>query len=473
MKNFQFFMREMMKVPYSSGTTGTQTVGNTSDGQFIQINKFLIDFLKYDVVFKYGNPSNFDKRLFYTFSNLPITEPYTWDSYKVSTPNALPVNGGSVSLSQSQTNYPDSWKALKTYVGFSNIPDLVYTNNGSYITDFFIDLDVAFNVSNIKNFAPIIKIYATQKLNQNQTNEIVPQQAPPTTITPDVATAELQNGYKIIIKKESAFPYNPNFYPIAYDNNGLVVYEGPKEAPFPPTIWNNYCQQSINDTIIKLFGSLSTNPTDPQYIVNQDIHATNNYPTIPNPLSNEGKKSFTESMTDYLLQSTSFQDKITNNLFTRLRLDLPKVTISNYRTLNSKLEGDLTKRDLWESFKATNDKWISGNDFKNKTLFEDVLFLDRASRDIGNKVIIDIYKLKERLNNINPKLAPKAFFILTPNFIVAPFAVVNANLFTTPVTFVIPIMSETPTTSNVFGEVIPGPIMQFALGITALATKPI
>ena len=410
-KNFQFFMREMMKVPYSGGTNGTQTVGNTSDGQFIQINKFLIQFLEYDVVFKYGNPSNFDKRLFYTFSNLPIIEPYTWDSYRVSTPNALPVNGVSVSLSQSQTNYPDAWKTLKTYVGFSNIPDLVYSNNGSYITDFFIDLDVAFSSSNIKNFAPIIKIYATQKLNQNQTNEIVPEQAPPNISSPasppldgiEVAVANLQNGNIIIVQKESAFPYNPNFYPIAYNSDGQVLYTGEKEAPFPPTIWNDYCQQLINNTIIQLYGSLSTNPTDPQYIVNQDIHAIRNYPTIPNPLSNEGKKSFAESMTDYLLQSTSFQDKITNNLFTRLRLDLPKVTISNYRTLNSKLDGDLTKRDLWESFKATNDKWISGNDFKNKTLFEDVLFLDRASRDIGNKVIIDIYKLKERLTNINPK----------------------------------------------------------------------
>ncbi len=105
-KNFQFFMREMMKVPYNNGTTGTQTVENISNNQFIQMNKFLIQFLEYDVVFKYGNPSNFDKRLFYTFSNLPITEPYTWDSYKVSTPNALPTNGISVSLSQSQTNYP-------------------------------------------------------------------------------------------------------------------------------------------------------------------------------------------------------------------------------------------------------------------------------------------------------------------------------------------------------------------------------
>lgn len=402
-KNFQFLMREMMKISYSAETTGTQTVKKLSENQFIQINKFLVEFLEYDVIFKYGNPSNFDKRLFYTFSNLPITEPYQWDSYRVSTPNALPVDGGSVTLLQSQTNYPDAWKALKTYIGFSNISELEYGNNGSYLTDFFIDLDVAFNPTNIKNFAPIIKIYATQKLNQNQLNPIVPQQSPPTYIDLTVATAKLQGGYKIIVKKQTNLPNNPLFYPVAYDGNGSIVYEGLKVAPTPTTEWNNYCEDVINETIIKLFGSLSSNPNDEQYIVTEEVNANNNYPIIPNPLSKEGTRSFTESMTNYLLQSLNFQDKITNDLFTRLRLDLPKVTISNYRTLNSKLEGDLTKRDLWESFKATNDKWISGNDFKNKTLFEDVLFLDRASRDIGDKVIIDIYKLKERLTNINPK----------------------------------------------------------------------
>jgi hypothetical protein len=37
---------------------------------------------------------------------------------------------------------------------------------------------------------------------------------------------------------------------------------------------------------------------------------------------------------------------------------------------------------------------------KNKTLFEDVLLLDRASRDIGNKIFVDIFKLKNSLKNI-------------------------------------------------------------------------
>jgi hypothetical protein len=67
-------------------------------------------------------------------------------------------------LSASKQQNPDSWKALEYYVGYSSIPQLKYSDNGSYLTDFFIDLNVQFNEKNVKDFAPLIKIYATQKL---------------------------------------------------------------------------------------------------------------------------------------------------------------------------------------------------------------------------------------------------------------------------------------------------------------------
>jgi hypothetical protein len=82
------------------------------------------------------------------------------------TPNALPSYGGGVTLSASKSNYPNEWKALQTYVGYSEIGPLMYGNNGSYITDFFLDFNVAFTEYNIKTFAPIIKVYASQKLKE-------------------------------------------------------------------------------------------------------------------------------------------------------------------------------------------------------------------------------------------------------------------------------------------------------------------
>ena len=106
-------------------------------------------------------------------------------------------------------------------------------------------------------------------------------------------------------------------------------------------------------------------------------------------------------MDTYLNDVDSFQNKITNNLITKLKASLPDVDSTTSLNKKSVIEGDQTKVELYEIFKALNDKWIAGNDFSsNKTLFEDVLLLDRASRDIGDKVFVDIYKLKDSLFDI-------------------------------------------------------------------------
>lgn len=283
-KNFQSMMRNMMKVKKEQYNDGTDFVTKIQNAQLQNITEIIKGFLSYDIVFKYGNPSFFERRLFQTFSQIDIVDPYTWEDYSTSTPNALPTNTNTVTLSQSLTNFPNEWKTLKTYVGFCEIPELEYTNNGSYITDFFVDLNIAFNVDNIKNFSPIIKIYATQKLNDN--------------------TIDIGKFYQL--------------------------------------------------------------------------------------------------MTEYLNSTLSFQNKIIDNLMIKVQNSLPKTTISVEYKKPSQLDGgEQTKSEIYETFKAFNDKWISGNDFKTKTLFEDVLLLDRASRNIGEKILVDIFKLKNRLTNIN------------------------------------------------------------------------
>ena len=290
LRNFQGMMRNLAKIPKASGNTSTELVLNIQEAQVKNFDLYVTNFLNYNKLIKYGNPSSYDKKLFYTFSNLSIIDPYTFGYYSTSTPNALPPN---TTLAASLTSYPDEWKALKTYVGFSTIDKLVYDDNGSYITDFFIDNNVSFDVISIKNFAPLIKIYATAKLNDNTYNSL----------------------------------------------------------------------------------------------------------------------KFLNSMTQYLREIDSFQDKVFNNIMITLNKKLPNVNNSPENQVPSDLEGPQSKIELWESFKSLNDKWISGNDFKVKTLFEDVLLLDRASRNIGDKVLVDIYKLKNRLQNVldSPKVSMLAF----------------------------------------------------------------
>ena len=76
-----------------------------------------------------------------------------------------------------------------------------------------------------------------------------------------------------------------------------------------------------------------------------------------------------------------------------------------------------------ESFKALNDKWISGADFKTKTFFEDVLLLDRASRNIGEKVLVDINYLKDLINptKMNTQVSMQNFIqsiLIKNNFVI-------------------------------------------------------
>jgi len=303
-KNFQLIMIELMKIDKIVGNNGTIQVKNAQKNQFTKITETLKNFITNEtLIVKFGNPSQFNKRLFYSFSNYDITDPYTWNQYKLSSPNSLPTtNGPTLSFSKSQ--YPNEWRTLETYVGFSEIPELIYDNNGSYITDFFIDMDVEFTVNNIVNFTPIIKIYATQKLNDNTLN----------------------------------------------------------------------------------------------------------------------KTKFLNLMDSYIQSTLDLKNRILNSLLNKVKNQLPDVGNTVEGKVISKLpDGVQTKVELWESFKALNDKWISGNDFKTKTLFEDVLLLDRASRNIGDKVIIDIEGLKNRLTNISTTTSMLTFvqtILVENNFVV-------------------------------------------------------
>lgn len=123
----------------------------------------LTKFLNYDVILKLGNAGKYDRRLFKSFARPEeVLNPITSAPYSRGT---LPGDGLGTTIIESQIAFPDEWDTLQTYVGFSTIPNLEYSSDGSYITDFFIDNNINFDVLNIVTYAPLIKIYATQKLN--------------------------------------------------------------------------------------------------------------------------------------------------------------------------------------------------------------------------------------------------------------------------------------------------------------------
>ena len=285
-KNFQTLARQLFKAKVPTGTSPETKLSSLITNQNETFQNILTSFMNYDVVFKYGNPSDFDKRLFYTFSTRFIEGPIIYGPYFQ---GSLPTQGGGVTLAQSKQQNPKSWEALEYYVGKSSIPELAYKDSGSYITDFFVDLNVLFNEKNVQEFAPLIKIYATQKLT------------------------------------------NPNL---------------------------NYT-------------------------------------------------SFYSLMDDYIIESDNYINNVINVMLPAVRKQLPNVFVEEDNSQNrADLEAGFTEQtrtELWETFKALNDSWIAGFDFESKTLFEDVLLVDRASRNVGDKVLVDIFEIMDLIDGANYK----------------------------------------------------------------------
>jgi hypothetical protein len=378
-------MRNMMKI--SVQQTG-EVVDSFTENQSKKITSTIIKFLDEDVIFKFGNPTNFDRKLFYSFSNLPLQDKFVWETYIEKTPNSLPPQ---TQLNTSQINYPEAWRALRKYVGFSLIEQLRYKDSGSFITDFFIDMNMAFTEKNVQDFSQIIKLYATQKLNQFQGTPVNTNTSPPTPIK--VYESKLTDGSDVVINQNG--------------NIKTLIISGLIDFTF------NYPATDENTTIVNsALSSININPPDgvPVALVSTPPTTNitlggNNFSLNPNSSNNNSSKiQFYDNMTNFIISNETVINNIIDSLWGSLQKNLKDVKEAPKNVEESELKGEpQTKLELWEMFKAMNDKWIAGNEYGDKTLFEDVLLLDRASRNIGEKVFIDIFSLKDLINpeNIN------------------------------------------------------------------------
>ena len=297
-KNFQYLFRNLMEVnPKTSSITTEEYFNNIGGTQLTLFSTTIKSFLEYDVILKYGNPSQYNRRVTDSYlaqggGNNPIVNPIVFNPY---VKNSLPSKLNTTTVAASKSSNPQAWIELETQVGFSTITNLKYTDSGSYITDFFIDNDIEFTQTNVILLAPIIKMFATQKL-------------------------------------------------------------------YTPTLTRN---------------------------------------------------EFKSRLQIYLDSTTEFQNNILNQILTRVRKDLPDQQELPERVIKSVLDGDQSKIEFWETFKSLNDKWIAGSDYTNKTLFEDFLFLDRASRNIGDTIILDIFDLRDILNKNSLNMQMSVFTFIS------------------------------------------------------------
>jgi hypothetical protein len=118
---------------------------------------------------------------------------------------------------------------------------------------------------------------------------------------------------------------------------------------------------------------------------------------------------FSVEVDNYLADIDTLRNYILNGVFIKLKSKLPQ-SIVDKNIDDSATEGSLNKLEYYNLFKAINDKWVAGNNYNSETLFEDCLFLDRASRDVGNQVIVDI---KKTTNYLKDNVKTPLYFIVT------------------------------------------------------------
>ena len=76
LKNFQAFFRQLMLVEKSTETNQTNFVRNLMTNQSKRFGNLMDLFLSYDVVLKFGNPSNFDRNSFFTLSSFQMVDKF-------------------------------------------------------------------------------------------------------------------------------------------------------------------------------------------------------------------------------------------------------------------------------------------------------------------------------------------------------------------------------------------------------------
>ena len=279
-EKFYNVIKNILTTDKNPDTSTITDINLIRENQITQQSNILNSHISYNKLISIGNPKKYDKRIFSSVSSNPLLDTMPPGGY---INGSLPTSGVTTTLADSQLLYPEAWKTLELYVGFSTILQLVYSDDGSFITDFFPTMNIEFNSTNIIYYQNVIKVFATKKLQQ-------------------------------------------------YTNG---VFDS---TSFKTTI----------DSILTTFDS---------------------------ELSS-----------------------LFNQTFIQLSKSLPSVQkINPYSSEQSPIDGLQSKVEKYEKFKSMNDTWIAGHNYNSETLFEDYLFLDRANRDLGDKIYVDVFKVKDLL----------------------------------------------------------------------------
>ena len=434
-------LRYQIKNIFEFDSSLFNTINQNEDG--IQLGKLQISnmyssinkFLNFDCVLKIANPTNFDRKLFDSFSTistLQVDEKYTFEPYVKGT---LPGDGTNTTLIQSLANNAPAWETLRKYMGFSLVPNVDYPVQASNVfpsittqtqtnipnnpiqlqyigdySDIFPDFPTDGEYINISKTDGNVQVYQIigdpnftsnnlgsilfYPLNTNPTN---PQNSP----LPFAGESGIQTNYVRVYDVNNNLPGNylmtvkyyynfPNFVTLSINVSTL------------PGLQTTIPQQSSATPLTQPLSGTQTSSISDFFIDNSIAFTEENivtlYPLIRlyteqkrlDPTYN--KNRFTTFINELLTDRRSLQDKMVTETFSNLNKILKNIEVT-LDLPTTPVNGDTTKLSLYNTLKTFNDKWIAGSDLKNVTLFEDFLFMDRANSDLGNSYILDVEKV--------------------------------------------------------------------------------
>jgi|694.fasta_scaffold06467_8 hypothetical protein len=263
-------------------------------------------------------------------------------------------------------------------------------NNFQSLLNGFMTYDVLLKIGNVSNFDKITFL---------------------SLVSPNTVNINPNSGIDSVYNPLQFRSYNvntPNALPTI--NNGVTLLQSKTVYPEAWKALNLY----IGDTTVEKIKFTDTGSTVFDFFIDNDIEFTEFNVTKLYPLiriyatqkskdENYNKVKFFQGINEYIASSVELQNSSFDYMMNKLNTSLPSVNETPVREVVSELFGTQAKVELWETLKALNDKWIAGIDLSNRTLFEDVLLLDRASRDIGDKILIDVNRLNDLLSNLNMK----------------------------------------------------------------------
>lgn len=138
-----------------------------AEKQLLYFNRKIYGFIAQKWLIKRGNPSRFDRKIWNSFSNDINYRPVDAFNYGTYVVGTLPDTTGAINLQQSITNNPAAWEAMYLYVGQYRAQGMVYSNSGSYLTDFFIDNNIEFTEDNVIKLHRLIQMYGSKKMEDN------------------------------------------------------------------------------------------------------------------------------------------------------------------------------------------------------------------------------------------------------------------------------------------------------------------